>query len=366
MQPEKKRRILIAPLDWGLGHATRSIPIIRACIEGGHDVWIASSGRSLELLRKEFPGEKFIDLPSYNIYYQKKGSFIIKIMAQLGKVFRGIRREHAFTRQLMRQHQFDLIISDNRYGVHHRNCTSIIITHQMMIKMPGLRFAEPFVYMWLQWQHRRFDRIWIPDVAGSPNISGDLSHKYRVPGHARFVGLLTRFQKPAEIPQKEYDLLAIISGPEPQRTIFEDMIIAQAKSLPVKMLIVSGISEHNTDEMITDNIRRIAHCNATELFRHILVSDIIISRGGYSTLMDIAALNKKCIFVPTPGQTEQEYLVNMLQEKGMIYGCGQSSLNLATAIEKAKSASGFYIDTDLQLFKKELAEVIATLPHSKR
>ena len=124
-------------------------------------------------LKKEFPQLTAIDVPAYDIQYQKKGSFIIKIISQLGKVFRGIKREHTITQQLIKEHNIDLIISDNRYGIYSKNIFSVIISHQMMVKIPKFKIAEPFVYLWLQYQHRKFDAIWIPDVKNESNISGD-------------------------------------------------------------------------------------------------------------------------------------------------------------------------------------------------
>ena len=122
---------------------------------------MASSGRSLQLLKKEFPELTAIEIPSYDIYYQKKGSFIIKMIAQLGKVFRGIKREHLLTAEIVKQYGVNLIIADNRYGIYHKDVFSVIITHQMMVKVPSFKIAEPFVYLWLQWQHKKFDTVWI-------------------------------------------------------------------------------------------------------------------------------------------------------------------------------------------------------------
>lgn len=360
-----KKRILIAPLDWGLGHATRCIPIIRACLALGHDVFIVSTGRSLQLLKKEFPDLKFFDVPAYDIYYQKKGSFLINIIAQLGKVFKGIKREHLLTEKIIEDHGIDLIISDNRYGIYSRKIHSIIISHQMMVKMPKCRIAEPFIYLWLQRQHKKFNAIWIPDVKGEPNISGDLSHKYRIPKHAEFIGILTRFRKPEFNVEKNIDVLAIISGPEPQRTIFESLIVEQAGKTSKNFVIVSGLSEKNTRENIGNNITIISHIPGEELFKLILSSEIIISRGGYSTLMDLALLNKKCIFVPTPGQTEQEYLVEELHKKKLAYAVKQEKFVLIPALEEIKNYPGLLIEADDKTHVQVLEKTIQLLPNTK-
>lgn len=352
--------ILIAPLDWGLGHATRSIPIIRACVERGHRVVIASSGRSLALLRQEFPELTCVDVPAYDIQYQAKGSFLIKIIVQLGKIFSGIRREHRQLAELVKKYAIDLIISDNRYGFYHKDIPCVIITHQMMVKIPQFKLAEPFVYLWLQLQHRRFSNIWIPDVAGPVNISGDLAHAYPVPRHARFIGILTRFRRPEAMPPAKQQVLAIISGPEPQRTLFENILLEQARLSQKPFIIVRGLSEQHTDEQVAPNIRMISHLPADALYQLILESDIIISRGGYSTLMDLALLNKHCIFVPTPGQTEQEYLVKELGKKKLVVACAQETFILEDALQQVKATSGFYIESDERAFLAPLDAMLST------
>lgn len=262
--------------------------------------------------------------------------------------------EHKILQNLVEQHKPDLIISDNRYGLHSKKVKCILITHQMMVKIPSCRMLEPVVHWWLMRQHKKFDAVWIPDVAGSPNISGDLSHYYKLPEYIKHIGILTRFTTPEKIPPKEIDVLAVLSGPEPQRTIFEEQIISQAKHRKEKFVIVSGVSEHTADENITENIRRISFCTAEELFQLVLRSEIIISRGGYSTLMDIAHLNKKCIFVPTPGQTEQEYLVEQLQKQNLVYAVQQKYFHLADALAGVAKTKGFFINTNAKEFLQTL------------
>ena len=357
--------ILVAPLDWGLGHATRSIPIIRACLDRGHRVIIASSGRALALLQKEFPQVTCIEVPAYDIQYQEKGSFVFKIIGQLGKIFSGIRREYRTTQKIVREHNIQLIISDNRYGFYHKHVHSVIITHQMMVKLPQFKLGEPFIYLWLQRQHLRFDTVWIPDVQGEPNISGDLSHAYPILKRAQYIGILTRFMAQPENTPVQDQVLAIISGPEPQRTLFEGAIIEQAKHINRSFIIVRGLSEQNEDRMLTPNIRLISHMPGDALFTLIQQSSIIISRGGYSTLMDLAVLHKKCIFVPTPGQTEQEYLVRALAAKKLVVGCAQPSFELSRALADVADTQGFHVYSKADAFTVYLDKAIALAQTTK-
>lgn len=358
-----QKKIAIAPLDWGLGHATRCIPIIKYLLEKKIEVIVICTGRSLLLLKKEFPGLVFIDLPAYNIYYQKKGSFIFKIATQLNKVFGGIKKEHNALKKISDEHHIDIIISDNRYGIYNKKIKSILISHQMMVKIPGFSFIGYFVHIWLMLQHNHFDEVWIPDVASEPNIAGDLSHRYKLKTNTKFIGILTRFEKPASIPQINNDVLIILSGPEPQRSIFEELLLTQIKKMhaegeKLKFIIVRGTSEINTDENYAENMRVISHATANELYSLLLQSEIILSRGGYSTLMDICGLHKKCIFVPTPGQTEQEYLVEQLHQKNLVYAAAQKDFNLKTALAEVNKTKGFFIDVDTNTYKSTIDAIL--------
>lgn len=358
--------ILVAPLDWGLGHATRSIPIIRACLEKGHKVTIASSGRALALLQQEFPQLTCIEVPAYDIQYQSKGSFVMKIIGQLGKIFSGIRREYKTTAEIVQKHGIQLIISDNRYGFYHKKVHSVIITHQMMVKLPQFKLAEPFIYLWLQFQHSRFHRVWIPDVAGEPNVSGDLSHAYPLLKRASYIGVLTRFTAQQQPQNTNNSVLVIISGPEPQRTLFEDIILDQAQHIDRDFIIVRGLSDRQEDRMHAPNIRMISHLPGEALFTLIQQSAVIISRGGYSTLMDLAQLHKRCIFIPTPGQTEQEYLVKALAQKKLVVGMDQNHIALAKALQEVEHTTGFHVHSDTQSFVTHLDAAIAAAAASQR
>jgi predicted glycosyltransferase len=346
--------VVVAPLDWGLGHATRCIPIIRVLEEMGCRVVIVTSGRPLMLLQKEFPHAIFHELPAYNIYYQKWGSFIIKLTFQLRKILGGIMREKKATAAIIEQYDPVMLISDNRYGVRSKRVHTVFITHQMIIKIPGAALIEWVVWQWLNFQHRRFHSIWIPDAEGTPNLSGELSHKYPTLPNARFIGLLNRFEVPEPLPEVSNDILCILSGPEPQRSIFEQKILQQAAATGRKFILVQGISEDKSDQWISDHIRLVAHADARQLMDFILQSKVVISRGGYTTLMDLAGLGKQCIFVPTPGQTEQEYLVQELAQQKMCVYADQKSFDLKGALEELKTVRPFYLPISHNTFRNQL------------
>jgi predicted glycosyltransferase len=305
-------KILICPLNWGLGHATRCVPIIRHLIDGGHEPVVAADGYPLAFLRQEFPTLRFIEFPSYTIHYSTGTSQVGAMFVSLPNIIRGVMDEHMWLKKLLKTEHFDQVISDNRFGMWNKNIHSIYITHQVMVKMPkGWTFLEPLVYKLHAGLISRYNECLIPDTAENGGLSGDLSHKYSIPGNARFIGHLSRFQGMEKIKQNTaYEVVAVISGVEPQRSIFEEYLMGRFKDASHKTLLVAGQPQAEFKETIVRNITRISHLADADLASILLGATHIISRSGYSTIMDLKALDclDKAEFIPTPGQTEQEYL----------------------------------------------------------
>lgn len=334
----KGKRILICPLDWGLGHATRCIPIIRLLEQKGADVIIAADKRPLELLKKEFPHLKHILFKGYEIQYPKKGSMVLAMLRSIPKIIKGIKAEHEDLNKIIQEHQIDIVISDNRYGCWNTNTKNIFITHQLMIKSP---FGENILHRIISKYIDQFDECWVPDHEKGPNLSGDLSHKYPLDENTFFIGPLTRFKSEREQQQIEYDVMAIISGPEPQRTLFERIVSEQLFKSGLRSLIVFGLPERTKKIEQKGNVTMISHLSSDEMEQMIDRSKLIISRSGYSTIMDLSALQKKVIFIPTPGQTEQEYLAKELFKKNIAYYQKQSEFDLQKAITESEKFKGF-------------------------
>ncbi|MBI2269508.1 MAG: glycosyltransferase [Bacteroidetes bacterium] len=335
-----KKRILIAPLDWGLGHATRCIPIIRQLLLNNAEVILAADKRPLALLRDEFPQLEFVVLPGYNIYYPRKGNLTVSMLWQASKIFTAIYREHKQLKTIIKEKNIDAVISDNRYGLWSKTVPCIFITHQLNIRTP---FAGKILHKFNSRFIRKYNECWIPDLEGTPNLSGDLSHKQKLPANTYFIGPLSRFTNVIPVTKKKYDVLAILSGPEPQRSVFENIILNELQAIKLKCLIVQGIPEIKEIKKINDNIEIISHLNSEELNRTICESELIISRPGYSTIMDLAVLGKKAIFIPTPGQTEQEYLAEKFKSERIANSMSQQKFNLKESINKTVNYTGFSV-----------------------
>jgi len=277
----------------------------------GHELVVVADGFPLAFLQQEFPTLRFIEFPSYSVYYASGKSQIGAMLFNLPNIITGIIREHFWLRDLLLSEHFDQVISDNRFGMWSQRVHSVYMTHQLMVKMPvNLKFLESFIHNIHKAFIIRYDECWIPDkeIGG---LSGDLAHKYPLPRNARFIGTLSRFQGMDNIqPNSVYDVVAVISGIEPQRTIFEDNLIQKYKNKSEKMLIVQGQPQILKDEKHIGNISLISHLPDSELAAFLLGAKKIICRSGYSSIMDLDAL--KCLhkteLIPTPGQTEQEYL----------------------------------------------------------
>jgi hypothetical protein len=291
-----RKRVLIAPLDWGLGHATRCIPIIRAFMERDCEVSIATSGPALLLLRREFPLLKFFELEPYSVRYSKSLSVVAAIFWQLGKIRKAIAREHAQLIKIVDENGFDLIVSDNRYGCWSDQVRSVFICHQLNLPMPrGFGWFRAFANRFHNRLVRKFSQVWIPDIPGELCLSGDMIVTH-LP--SRYVGILSRFKK--EQTALKYDLAIILSGPEPQRSVLEEIIRRQVPENKLKVVLVRGVVENEVQWKDESGLQVVNFLDSIQLEKMINQSRIIICRSGYSTVMDLASLGKNAILIPTP------------------------------------------------------------------
>ncbi|MDR6566169.1 UDP:flavonoid glycosyltransferase YjiC, YdhE family [Chitinophaga ginsengisegetis] len=357
------RKILIVPLDWGLGHATRDIPLIREMLNAGCQVFIAAEGKHAALLQQEFPQLTILPLPGYRIQYAQKGQFFgLKIIQQIPKIFRAINYEQRWLKKIVAEYQINAVISDNRFGLYHKNIPTVFITHQLLIKTPFGGWIERTLQKINYRFINKYSACWIPDFPGSNNLSGELAHPGQLPAHTTYIGCLSRFEPKPGV-EKKYDLLVLISGPEPQRSNLEKLILDQVKSLSITALIVSGKPGTPQHEQVAPGVTQINHLNASELNEAMLASDMVLSRSGYTTLMDLAKLNKKAILIPTPGQSEQVYLGEYLMEKGYFYSLPQERFHLKTALDEASRFPfrSFHHEQDMNQYKQVVQQFVQSL-----
>lgn len=356
---KKRKNVLICPLNWGLGHATRSVTIIKKFLYKNFNVIIAADKRPLDFLKQEFPDNENIVFSGFDVNYSKKNSMILKMFFNIPTFFFSLFKEHYILKNIIKEYDIDIVVSDNRYGLWNKNVFSIFLTHQMIVKCPKyLKFFEYIFYRLNKFNISKFNELWIPDFEDDERrLSGDLSHKYKLPKNSYFIGPLSRFtsgkKNVLKNENKKYDVLVIISGPEPQRTILQEKIISDLEKSNLKSVIVRGITE--TQEIIINkNIKIYDNLNTNDLLQFIHDSELIICRSGYSSIMDMVSLGKNAVFIPTPGQTEQEYLAEYLSEKRFFFCQKQNNIDIIRAIKKSKEYSGLYIENNMKLLDERI------------
>ncbi len=333
-----KPRIIVAPLDWGLGHATRCIPVIRELLNNDCEVFLAGEGKIKNLLQAEFPEQVFLDLKGYNINYGKTGWELFgNLLLQIPKIIEVMDEEHEWLHNMIEEHQIDAVISDNRYGLFNEKIHSVFMTHQLLIKTSLGNTADRLLQK-LNYEYvNAFTECWVPDVAGTDNLSGDLSHPSIMPNiPIHYLGTISRFEEEV-LNKREEHLLIMLSGPEPQRTIFEKLLLEQLKPYKQPAFFIRGLPGNTDLPTVAENIIIENHLPAEPLQKAIEKASFVISRCGYSTIMDLMSLKKKSVLIPTPAQTEQEYLAEHLLKTNLALCIPQSKFKLLNVLELAGS-----------------------------
>lgn len=334
-------KVLVAPLDWGLGHATRSVPVIQKLLDLGAEVSLGVSGGTGAFFAEAFPKLRQFELPSYGIVYPKHGfEMPLWLLSNLPRIWGVVKREHELTEALVGREKFSAVLSDNRFGCYSRAAKSVYMTHQLRIAFPA--YARAFEQIGVEFHKRvmqHFDEVWVPDLAAAPGLAGRLSH-LKAPSHKhlKFVGPLSRFQLDVPIPeaqpQKKFKYLGVVSGVEPARTDLERKLLAAFRELPGRHALLLGKPGRPELTRTEANVSVFAHLPTHEFAQAALAAERFVSRPGYSTVMDLCVLGADALFVPTPGQTEQEYLGHALEQAKLARCMRQAELS-AAALERA-------------------------------
>ncbi len=353
-------KILVSPLNWGLGHASRCVPVIKELIRQGAEVVIAAEEHPKALLEQEFSNLETIEFPGYQITYPSGGNMAVHMLKIMPKILNGIKKEHQFLEKTVEQLGIDGIISDNRFGLYHNQIPTVFMTHQVMVKSP---FGEALIQKLNGRFMSKYSSVWIPDFEGEPNLSGDLAHQYSIPNHASYIGPLSRFNHLDEPNEYDYDVLAVISGPEPQRTLFQHILQTELELTNVKAMMVLGKADTPINQEI-EGVTITNHLPAKELNRAFQRAKIIIARSGYSTLMDLAATGKRAILIPTPGQTEQEYLAELHLNAKHYFSVDQERFDLDEALTYSQDFNGFSLPPNHSLLESAVSDFLAKVVQS--
>ena len=348
------KSLLFGVLDWGLGHAARSIPLLRFFQNNGWIIHIASTDAPRKLLLDALPEAHFHTPPAYRIQYGAKDKFLIfNILKQVPRLLKTVNEEQDWVEERVRQLGINLVISDNRYGFYSTRVPSWMLTHQLSPTSGFGKFPDKIVQKIHFTFLNKFDRCLVPDLAEKPGIAGKLSHPTSLPPNTHYLGLLSRFAPPTlEVPTLE--VLVLLSGPEPSRTIFEQQLLPALRSFNGRALLVRGLPEStNTTE---NNV--VNYADIPVLHELLTRAALVICRSGYTSVMDLIRLQKKALLIPTPGQTEQEYLAVHLEAEGYFPYLRQADFSLEKALAKAAAFKYRTVTADFEQYKTVLPSLL--------
>lgn len=358
MPMQEKRVVLVSALNWGIGHATRCIPVICSLIRKDFEVIIAGNGASLDLLKMEFPQLQSEYLPGVEITYGKSGMTIAGMMLQVPGFIYKTFREHRALNRLVKRKKIQIVISDNRYGLWNEKCISVFICHQINVRLPSaVSFAEKTLNYFLKKSILKFNSCWVPDTEEHA-LAAELSEASTLP--VKYIGPLSRFYESTPAQDEIYEVLVVLSGPEPQRSILEEKLTLHLNRSNRQTLFVRGLtSEHRN--WVEGSVTFVNSLPTPLLHFHLLKSKYIICRSGYSSLMDLSAVKRSAVIIPTPGQTEQEYLGTMHHMKSH-FCMSQEAMDLSAAflsVDKLHNANGI---TRIDETVEELLKGTSSLP----
>lgn len=347
--------ILIAPLPWGLGHASRCIPLIHQFLKNNCDVIIGCSYEAKSLLALQFPNLKIIPLEGYNIRYSNfKSLFGIKILLQIPGILKSLINEHFQLKKLIKTYNISVVLSDNRPGLFSNTVYSIYITHQLNIKT-GNYITGKITNHIHRFFIKKFDECWVPDDQHKP-LAGELSSAHNLK-NVKYIRPISRFVK-HDNQDFKYDIIVVLSGPEPQRTLLENILLKQLATTTYKVFFVRG--SHTQPQYLNQNkfVEIVNVMNAEALNEKIEQGNIVICRSGYTSIMDLVKLKKKAILIATPGQTEQEYLATFHHQNGTFLNYDQDDFNLITALKSANNFEWKFPDVNMEDYKIAIKNLI--------
>ena len=366
MATQTPKRILIAPLDWGLGHTARCVPLIRYILSLGHIPVVACNASQRSFIEETFGAIDIIHLKGYDVTYSKWNRFgQIGLLSQLPRINKCIQDEYKWLQEQAKVLKLDGIISDNRYGLFHQVIPSVIMTHQLQVQTGFGNVADRVIQKIHYKYLNLFGAAWVVDTPTVPNLGGKLSHPERLPHNVNYIGLLSQFEglATAHLNPEPGTLFILLSGPEPQRTVLSKILWQQVQKYNGNVIFIDGSDKAIAPKTIPPHITYHKRLTNKSLAPLLQSAGTVVCRSGYSTIMDLAVLNKKAILIPTPGQTEQEYLGKYLHEQGVFYCAKQDGFDLNKAMNET---AGFRYKPAMPedaylVYKEKLVEWLSTL-----
>jgi UDP-N-acetylglucosamine transferase subunit ALG13 len=359
----KNYNILVCPLEWGLGHAGRMIPLIKKLQERQNNIFIGAGREHQSFFRNELHGVTYVDFQGFKPGYSRFLPQYIVLLLKTPDLFCHIISEHLRLKRIIQDNEIDIVISDNRFGLWNSKIKSVYVTHQLVIPLPEkLKFLEWIGVLFHRFFIRKYSLCFIPDLPGELNMSGRLTHNVKLPENSRFIGILSRFANSVSSQENKTGFphnTLILSGPEPQRGIFREKIVEIMKQRETPIVVLEGKPDYPAEVTRKGNIISYNHLPPDEMQKIISESESIVARSGYTSIMELISLNCSALLVPTPGQTEQEYLARYLSAKGWFATVSQKDLNVRLALPAKKTLwKDEIIDESRKLLEKALDELL--------
>jgi hypothetical protein len=358
---KKPQNILICPLEWGLGHAARMIPVATRLMES-NKVFVGAGPMHLELFRSELKGPEYIHFPGFRPGYSRHLPQYLAMLLKTPLLLYHIISEHTRLRKIIREYSIDIVISDNRFGLWNSSIKTVYFTHMLRIPFPrALKSLEQLGVLLHRLIISRYSFCFIPDLPGELNLSGRLSHGLKLPANARYAGILSRFSTPRNLAGdfgfRHYTV--ILSGPEPQRSILRSSLINALKQKEHITVILEGRPDQEDRPRQNGKFIHYSHIGAAGFAELVKTSEGIISRSGYTTIMDLVTLGCSALLIPTPGQTEQEYLAEYMSARGWFSTMRQEQMSGNVMVPGTKSAWPESIVAESRiLLEKALGELL--------
>jgi UDP:flavonoid glycosyltransferase YjiC (YdhE family) len=365
---KRSYNILICPLEWGLGHAARMIPLARKLREMNYNIFIGSGEEHKALFNDELSGLSYIDFTGFKPGYSRYLPQYLTLLFKTPLLLFHIIREHFLLEKIIREYAIDIVISDNRFGLWNPKVKTVYVTH-----MPLIPFPKPFVFLEFigVLLHRliikQYSLCFIPDLPGELNVSGRLSHGIKLPDNVRYIGILSRFMTgetafPGNRVTYKHNTV-ILSGPEPQRGILKKKLADLLKGSGFPSIVFEGKPDKIREVVKSGNLVFYNHLPASEMKDVITGSECIVTRSGYTTIMELISLNCSALLIPTPGQTEQEYLAKYLSGKGWFHTISQAEIKSEISLPVTKAGWTEEITNQSNLLLNEALLELLEEPH---
>ena len=293
------QNILFSALNWGYGHVMRSLVLLKKLVKQGNKLYVVGTDEQITLFKTEGLEASYIHQEGYPFQFGGNGNFSLDLFKNLSALKQHFVREQKNVEQLCADFAIDLVIADQSLGVFSRKVPSILITHQLNLP---LSWWEKPAQAFYNKQLKNFQQIWIPDQAPPNNLAGRLSETNRK--NVTYIGWLSRF---TEIPKvdKQFDVGVLVTGPQPYAQQFFEEMCKRFENSPEKVFIIYNGTNLRTHK----NIVIFQHQATAEMAELLCSAKLLITRSGYSTLMDLYALGIRNVELhATPGQAEQLYL----------------------------------------------------------